>query len=90
MLKDILPAKYRQIVYRLYAAAAVIAGALAVAGVDTGKTPDVLAYLGGALGFVAAANVAPAKPRGEDGAVEPGSLALGLFVGALVVYLIRR
>lgn len=62
MLKDIIPAKYRQIVYSLYAIAVVVTGALAVAGVDTGKAPDVLAYLGGALGFVAAANT-PAKPE---------------------------
>lgn len=59
MLKDILPAKYRKAIYSLYAIAVVIAGALAVGGVDTGTTPDVLAYLGGALGVVAAANAGP-------------------------------
>ena len=92
MLKDIIPEQYRKTVYGLYAVAVVVAGALAVAGVDIGKAPDVLAYLGGALGVVAAANTgAPLiKPKGEDGAVDPGSAALGALVAAVVVYLIMR
>jgi hypothetical protein len=80
MLTDIIPAKYRKVVYGLYAVAVVVAGALAVAGVDIGKAPDVLAYLGGALGVVAAANTAP-TPKGEDGA---GDLGLVLLVLAVV------
>ena len=52
-----LPAKGRRIAYGLYAAAAVTVGALLVAGVDVGKAPEVLVYLGGALGVTAASNV---------------------------------
>lgn len=51
-----LPAKYRKVAYGLYATAAVTAGALLVAGVNIGKTPDVLVYLGAALGITAASN----------------------------------
>ena len=52
-----LPAKYRRVAYGLYALAVVVVGALAVAGVGTGKALDVLAYLGVALGITAASNV---------------------------------
>lgn len=86
MLTDIIPAKYRKIVYGLYAVAVVVAGALAVAGVDTGKAPDVLAYLGGALGVVAAANTAPSPPKGEDGSVD--TITLLLFATLLGVVLL--
>jgi len=30
------------------------------------------------------------KPKGEDGAVDPGSAALGALVAAVIVYLIMR
>jgi hypothetical protein len=86
MLTDIIPAKYRKVVYGLYAVAVVVAGALAVAGVDTGKTNDVLAYLGGALGVVAAANTAPKAAGGEDGNAD-ASLLLNIltFVGVVLL-----
>lgn len=89
MLKDIIPAKYRQIVYGLYAVAVVVVGALAVGGVETGTAPDVLAYLGGALGVVAAANAVPAKrdDAGEANAVLIIAVtALVLSVLAIVGY----
>lgn len=52
-----IPAKYRRVAYGLYATAAVTAGALLVAGVEIGRAPDVLVYLGAALGITAASNV---------------------------------
>jgi len=60
-LTDIIPAKARKYIYALFALAGVIIGALAIAGVDVGKAPDVLAYIGIALGFTAASNT-PAPP----------------------------
>lgn len=58
LLTDIIPATGRKYVYALYALAGVIVGALAIAGVDVGKAPDVIAYLGIALGLTAASNTA--------------------------------
>lgn len=52
-----LPARYRKVAYGLYAAAAATVGALLVAGVDVGKAPEVLVYLGAALGLTATSNV---------------------------------
>ncbi len=61
VLTDIVPARFRKYLYALYALAGLVTGALAVAGVDVGKTPDVLAYVGIALGLTAASNTpAPA------------------------------
>ena len=60
-LQDIIPAKARKYVYAVYALAGVVIGALAIAGVDVGKAPDVLAYVGIALGLTAASNT-PAPP----------------------------
>lgn len=59
-LTDILPPAARKYLYALYFVAVVVVGALAVAEVSVGKAPDVLAYLGGALGLVAASNT-PAR-----------------------------
>lgn len=56
LLADIIPARFRRYVYAAYAVAGAVAGALVVAGVDVGKAPDVLAYLGIALGATAASN----------------------------------
>lgn len=61
-LTDIIPARYRRYVYAVYALAGLVVGALAVAGVDVGSAPDVLAYLGIGLGVTAASNV----PGDED------------------------
>jgi hypothetical protein len=57
VLTDIIPAAYRKYLYAAFSIAGIVTGALAIAGVDVGKTPDVLAYLGVALGLVAASNV---------------------------------
>lgn len=90
MLTDIIPARYRRAVYALFSVAVVIVGALNAGGIDTGKATDVLTYLGGALGIMAAANTAPPRTRNDDGAIDPGSAALGLVAGLLVAYLILR
>lgn len=63
VLEDIIPAKYRKYLYAAFALAGIVTGALAVAGVDVGRTPDVLAYLGIAFGLTAASNV----PDNGDG-----------------------
>lgn len=61
MLKDVIPAEWRRSVYAAYAIAATVCGALAVGGIDTGKFPDVIAYLGIAVGAVAASNTNPTE-----------------------------
>lgn len=58
-----IPPKVRQYVYLAFTVAGIALGALAVAGVDTGKAGDVLAYLGAALGITAASNVKKPKHR---------------------------
>lgn len=74
MLKDIIPARFRRYVYAAYAVAAVVLGALQVASVNTGKAADVLAYLGIAVGAVAASNTNPPQTRNDDGAADTGLL----------------
>lgn len=69
MLQDIIPASWRRFVYALYTVAATIVGALNVGGVNTGKAVDVLAYLGIAVGAVAAGNVAT-KPYSETARIK--------------------
>lgn len=65
-LTDILSPKIRQYLYAAYAVAGIVFGALTVAGVNTGKAADVLAYLAVALGATAASNVKPeVKPYHE-------------------------
>ena len=59
-LTELLPARARQILYALLFLAGLVVGALNVAGVDTGAAVDVLAYLGTALGALAASNPSPA------------------------------
>lgn len=61
-LHEIVPAAYRRYLYAAFSLACIVVGALAVADVEVGKAPDVLAYLGGALGLVAASNT-PSKPE---------------------------
>lgn len=80
MLKDVIPAKYRRFVYALYALAATVVGALNVAEVNTGKAVDVIAYLGIAVGAVAAGNTG--SSRDEDGVSD-----FGLLVAVVVVLL---
>ena len=62
-LTEIVPARYRKYLYAAYALAGIIVGVLAVAGVDVRTAPEVLAYLGVALGITAASNT-PAPKRG--------------------------
>jgi hypothetical protein len=82
---------HRAYVYRV----AVTIGALLVGGgyLTAGRESAALTLLGAVLGLggsgLAAANTST-KKRGEAGSIDPGSAALGLFVGALVVYLILR
>lgn len=61
-LTGILPTKARKYLYAAYAIAGIILGALQVAEVNTGKAPEILAYLGAALGLVAASNVRHTPP----------------------------
>jgi hypothetical protein len=85
-LSNILPAIWRKRLYALYALAGIVVGALAIAGLNVGKVPDVLAYLGVALGLTAASNTAP--PEGGDKG--HGSLDLLIvltFVGVLLLLL---
>lgn len=64
VLTDIIPARFRKYLYAAFTLAGLVCGALAVAGVDVGKTPDVLAYIGAGLGLVAASNT---PDNGENG-----------------------
>lgn len=63
MLTDIIPPSARRYVYAAYAIAATTVGALNVADVGTGKAVEVIAYLGVAVGAVAAANTT--RPNAE-------------------------
>lgn len=87
----LIPARFRRIAYALFAAAGVLVGALNVADVNTGKATDVLAYLGAALGLVAASNTQPPRTgNDEGGAADVGLLlliAVLLGVGYLIVKL---
>lgn len=64
----LIPAQIRKAAYIALFFAGVLVGALNVAEVNTGKAVDVIAYLGTALGLVAAGNVSGAK-RNEVGAM---------------------
>lgn len=64
-LTDVLPPIIRKSLYVAYAIAGIIVGALAVAGVDVGKAPDVLAYLAIPIGGLAASNTPPPAEAGE-------------------------
>ena len=61
-LTGVLPTKVRKYLYAAYALAGVVLGALQLAEVNTGKTPEVLAYIGIALGATAASNVRHTPP----------------------------
>jgi hypothetical protein len=56
-LEDILTPQVRKYLYAIYALAGLVLGALTIADVNTGKTSDILAYIGVALGLTAASNV---------------------------------
>lgn len=74
---------------------AILAGLIAiVGGIAVGYTDDSLTrgefWTALSAGLVALGGVfqVPNKDAGEGGGVEPGSLALGLVLGAFLVYLI--
>lgn len=54
---SLLPDAVRNALYVSYFLAVVCVGALDVGGVDVGKAPEVLAYLGGALALTAKSNL---------------------------------
>lgn len=56
-LNDLLTPQIRKYLYAAYVLAGIVVGALAVAGVDVGKAPDVLAYLAIPFGALAASNI---------------------------------
>ena len=64
-LTDLVPAKWRRYLYGAYVLAGLVVGSLAVAGVNVGKAPDVLAYLGIGLGLTAASNIHTPNNEGE-------------------------
>lgn len=67
-LNDLLSPTIRKYLYAAYVLAGFVVGALAVAGVDVGKAPDVLAYLAIPFGALAASNVTPTPgPEHDDG-----------------------
>lgn len=65
LLTDIVPAPVRKYLYAAFALAGIVVGALNIAHVDTGAAAEVLAYIGTALGLVAASNTAPPAEAGE-------------------------
>jgi hypothetical protein len=78
-LTGILSPRARKYLYLTYSLAALIVGALAVADVNVQKAPDVIAYLGVALGLTAASNIPTPdtdEPGGDD---TPGDLGLTML-----------
>lgn len=61
-LTQILPAAARKYLYAAFALAGLVVGALAIGGVDVRQAPDVLAYIGIALGLTAASNTPSVEP----------------------------
>jgi hypothetical protein len=88
-LTELLPAIWRRRLYVLYALAALVVGALTIGGIDVGKVPDVLGYLGGALGLVAASNTTPPVEvnLGDKGHGSLDLLIVATFVGVLLLLL---
>lgn len=64
-LVGILSPTLRRWAYILFSLAGVVVGALTVLDVEVGKAPDLLAYLGTALGLVAASNTPTPDPEEE-------------------------
>jgi hypothetical protein len=67
LLNDIPPV-WRKRFYTAFAVAGLLVGGLAVAGVDVHTAPEVLTYLGVALGITAASNVSPDAPTADPAA----------------------
>lgn len=61
-LTGVLPTKVRKYLYAAYALAGLVLACLQIAAVNTGKAPEVLAYIGAALGAVAGSNVRHTPP----------------------------
>lgn len=59
ILVDIIPSRFRRVLYALYALAGLLLGSLAVAGIDVGTATAVFAFIGTALGITAYGNVTP-------------------------------
>lgn len=66
-LTEIIPAKARQYVYAAFALAGLVLAALQIAGVATGRTADVLSYIGIALGVTAASNTTKPAAKSTSG-----------------------
>lgn len=58
-LTDVLTPTIRKYLYAALFLAGVVLGALKILGHDVGDYPEVLAYIGAALGLTAASNVTP-------------------------------
>lgn len=89
-LTNILTPKLRGYLYAAYALAGIILGALTIADVHTGKTADVLAYIGVALGATAASNASPTPVAGKHQAEQAGAVDVVtiLLIAVLVVVLL--
>lgn len=87
-LTDVLPAVWRKRMYLLFALAGVVVGALTVAGVEVGKAPDVLAYLGVALGLTAASNTTSGEEDADAGHGDVSTLVLVALVVLIVLLLV--
>lgn len=86
-LTGIFTPKVRRYVYAAYALAGLVLGCLQIAEVNTGKTPEVLAYIGIALGATAASN-APSPERKVDDQRGQGTLLYVLGVVVLVLLIL--
>jgi lysophospholipid acyltransferase (LPLAT)-like uncharacterized protein len=69
-LVDVIPVEARRYVYAAYALAALVVGALDVAGVELGPWDQVIAYLAVPFGALAASNARPIETQ-DDEATEP-------------------
>lgn len=84
-----LTPQLRKWLYALYALAGLVVGVLAAADVDVQKAPDVLAYLGVALGLTAASNVPTPDTDEPGGDPEGGEVGIvGVILVVLVVLLV--
>lgn len=66
-LVNVLPSKARKYLYAAFAAACLVVGALNVAQVNVGHAPEVLSYVGVAIGATAASNTVSAAKGQRSG-----------------------
>lgn len=64
-LVNVIPTRFRKYVYAAFALAVIVTQSLDKGGLDIGNTNEVLVYLGGALGLVAASNATDRPPLSE-------------------------